>query len=331
MENDNGTKNILVPKKYFKVANGIWGMKIVFVNIYMIRVNADEWVLVDAGLPRSAGRIIKMAATLFGENHPPKAIILTHGHFDHTGALEELLKTWDVPVYAHRLELPYLTGRSSYPPADPTVGGGLMSYTSFMFPTSPIDISDRVRVLDEHVDNHIPGLPGWRFVPTPGHAPGHISLFQEKHHVLITGDAFVTTKSESALAIARQKRVVSGPPKYLTYDWDASKTSVEKLMMLEPKVAATGHGKPMQGEKLRDQLRHLVDAFEEEAVPSHGRYVQKPAIANAAGVQYVPGLSFGIKAAAAAVTIGAAAATFLFMRKRNETFLDKLVGAVVRK
>ena len=331
MENDNGTKNVLMPKKYFKVANSIWGMRIVFVNIYMIRVNADEWVLVDAGLRGSAGRIIKMAAALFGENHPPKAIILTHGHFDHTGALPELLKTWDVPVYAHRLEVPYLTGRSAYPPADPTVGGGLMSLSSFMFPTGPIDISDRLRVLDEHVDNHIPALPGWRFVPTPGHAPGHISLFNEKHHVLIAGDAFVTTKSESALAVARQKRVVSGPPKYLTYDWDASKTSVEKLMMLEPKVAATGHGKPMQGEKLRDQLRHLVDAFEEEAVPSHGRYIRKPAIANGAGVQYVPGLPLAVKTAAAVVTVGVAAAAFLFFRRRNESFLDKLVGVVVRR
>src|SRR6185312_4189658 len=279
METDNGTKNILMPRKYFKVANGIWGMRIVFVNIYMIKVNTHDWVLVDAGLPRSAGRIIKMAADLFGENKPPIAIVLTHGHFDHTGALTELLKTWDVPVYAHRLELPYLTGRSGYPPADPSAGGGLMTLSSFMFPTRPIDIADRLVVLDEHVNNHIPVLPGWRFVPTPGHAPGHISLFHEKHHVLIAGDAFVTTKMESALAVARQKRVVSGPPKFLTYDWDASKTSVQKLMMLEPKVAATGHGKPMQGEKLRDQLRQLVDAFEDEAVPSHGRYVTRPAIA----------------------------------------------------
>jgi glyoxylase-like metal-dependent hydrolase (beta-lactamase superfamily II) len=331
METDNGFKNILMPKKYFKVANGVWGMRIVFVNIYMIKANAHDWVLVDAGLPFSAGRIIKMAEALFGENHPPKAIILTHGHFDHTGALEELLKIWDVPVYAHRLELPYLTGLSNYPPADPTVGGGLMSLSSFMFPMSAKDLGDRVIALDEHVDNHLPVLPGWRFVPTPGHAPGHISLFQEKQHVLIAGDAFVTTKIESAIAVARQKRKVSGPPKFLTYDWDASKTSVQKLMMLEPKVAATGHGLPMQGEKLRHQLRQLVDAFEEVAVPAHGRYVQHPAIANAAGVQYVPGLPLTVKLAAAVATVGVAAAAFFLFRRKNESLLDKVVGAVVRR
>ena len=40
------------------------------------------------------------------------------------GALEALLAVWDVPVYAHTAELPFLTGSADYPPPDPTVGGG---------------------------------------------------------------------------------------------------------------------------------------------------------------------------------------------------------------
>uniref|UniRef100_UPI003D7FEE11 MBL fold metallo-hydrolase n=1 Tax=Pedobacter sp. TaxID=1411316 RepID=UPI003D7FEE11 len=63
--------------KYTEVAPGIWGMKIIFVNIYMIATGPKEWVLVDAGLKGSAGRIQKMAASLFGEDNPPSAIILT--------------------------------------------------------------------------------------------------------------------------------------------------------------------------------------------------------------------------------------------------------------
>src|SRR4051812_30574662 len=99
------------PKRdYFEVTTGVWGLKTVFVNLYMIAINKNEWVLVDAGLNGFAEKVINMAADLFGKNNPPRAIILTHGHFDHTGTIEELLKIWTVPVFVHELELPYLTG-----------------------------------------------------------------------------------------------------------------------------------------------------------------------------------------------------------------------------
>ena len=45
-------------------------------------------------------------------------------------------------------------------------------------------------------DNSIPGFPEWKYIHTPGHTPGHVSLFREKDKVLIAGDAFVTTKSD---------------------------------------------------------------------------------------------------------------------------------------
>src|SRR5690349_6211290 len=68
----------------------------------------------------------------FGMGGRPSAIVLTHGHFDHTGALEDLTREWDVPVYAHQFEMPYVTGRSNYPAPDPTVGGGLMALMAKM-------------------------------------------------------------------------------------------------------------------------------------------------------------------------------------------------------
>src|ERR1700710_183150 len=75
----------------------------------------------------------------------PSAIVLTHGHFDHVGPLETLAKEWDVPIYAHKLEHPYLNGTKSYPPPDPTVGGGLMSLLSPLYPRKPGDVSERLR------------------------------------------------------------------------------------------------------------------------------------------------------------------------------------------
>lgn len=271
----------------FTVAPDIWGRKDAFVNYYMIQDEiSGNWALVDAGLKWSAGPIKKMATEIFGSGSRPAAIILTHGHFDHVGALLTLAREWDVPVYAHSLELPYLTGKSSYPPPDPSVGGGMMSSMSFLYPKTPIDAGEYVHKLPE--DNSIPGFPEWQYIHTPGHTPGHISLFREKDKVLIAGDAFVTTKAESAIFALTHINHLSGPPKYFTCNWASAKLSVIKLAALAPEIIATGHGKPMQGEEMRIELNNLSRHFDHLAVPEHGRYVNEPAIANESGVMYVP-------------------------------------------
>jgi glyoxylase-like metal-dependent hydrolase (beta-lactamase superfamily II) len=270
--------------RYFKVAPGIWGMKIVFVNIYFVTQN-DHWVLVDTGLPGSAPLIKQIAAKLFCDR-PPAAILLTHGHFDHRGALQKLLETWDVPVYAHKLELPYLTGMSAYPPADPTVGGGLMTLLSVCYPRDPIDVHENVQALPH--DGSVPFLPGWRTVFTPGHSPGHVSYFRESDKVLIVGDAFVTTKQESAIATLSGRKDLNGPPRYFTPDWDAAKSSVLRLRDLNPAVAATGHGPVMAGGELRFGLKQLAWTFDETARPGNGRYVRLPAKTDDQGVTYLP-------------------------------------------
>ena len=276
-----------VPSNFFTVAPGVWGRKNVFVNFYIIQdlVN-DQWVLVDAGLKWSASKIKEMAAYVFGEESLPKAIVLTHGHFDHVGSVARLAEEWEVPVYAHHLEIPYLTGQSNYPPADPTVGGGLMASAAFLYPNSPINIWKHIKVLPP--DGTIPVLPEWKYIHTPGHSPGHISLFRESDSVLVAGDAFVTTKQESLLSVMLQSKKISGPPKYFTCDWDSAKASVEELVKLNPKTAATGHGKPMRGTELQEALTYLNDHFSDKAIPVRGRYVPNPAVTNANGVMYVP-------------------------------------------
>lgn len=163
-------RNNNIPSNLFTVAPGVWGRKDLFVNFYMIQdLNTDDWVLIDAGLKWSAPKIREMASYLFGKESIPKAIILTHGHFDHVGSLITLAEEWDVPVYAHHLEIPYLTGQSNYPPPDPTVGGGLMATMAFLYPSSPINAWKHVKVLPP--DGKIPVLPEWKYIHTPGHSP----------------------------------------------------------------------------------------------------------------------------------------------------------------
>lgn len=240
------------------------------VNLFFVG-DQQGWVLVDAGMPRSADNILKQTEQLFGEGAKPKAIVLTHGHFDHAGALEELVHRWDVPVYAHEMELPYLTGKKDYPKPDASVEGGLVAKMSPMFPTKAIDLGGKVKALS--ADGLIPPMPGWRSIHTPGHSPGHISLFRAADRVLLAGDAFITVKQDALYNVLTQKKEFQGPPRYLTTDWEAAKASVRRLAELQPAIAATGHGTETAGQELTDGLAHLVAHFDEVAVPDYGRYV----------------------------------------------------------
>lgn len=254
-------------------AEGVYCLTVQIVNLCFVRVSEEsgDWVLVDAGMPKSADKIIDAAEELFGENAKPKAIILTHGHFDHVGAIIDLVERWQVPVYAHPLELPFLTGQQDYPEPDASVEGGLVAKISPAFPHEGIDLGAHVQSLPE--DDSVPYMEGWKWIHTPGHTPGHVSLFREADRVLIAGDAFVTVKQESLYSVLTQEQEISGPPRYLTTDWEAARTSVQKLEALQPTVAIAGHGVPMAAGVLRENLARLVNEFDEIAIPDHGKYV----------------------------------------------------------
>lgn len=275
-----GDDHKYIPATSIESGNGkevlpdLYSYTVQIANIVLVgHPNKKEFVLIDTGMPYSADKIISETKRRFGDDSRPKAIILTHGHFDHVGAIIELVKHWDVSVYAHELELPFLTGEMDYPEPDSSVEGGMISKISPMFPIEAIDLGNHVHPLPE--DGTVPYLPDFQWLHTPGHTPGHISLFRKQDKALIVGDAFVTVKQEYLYKVFTQEQEISGPPRYLTTDWSAARESVEKLEALKPAFAITGHGLPMVGELLTESLKNLVQEFNNIAIPDYGKYVDK--------------------------------------------------------
>lgn len=268
-----------------RIAPDVGWLPVSFVNVYFIGRPGGGWTLVDAGLPGAAARIREAAEARFGAGARPECIVLTHGHFDHAGSAFELAEQWDVPIYAHRLELPYLTGRSDYPPPDPTTGGAIGFLSRFM-PSRARDLGSRIRELQT---SEVPGVSGWKWLATPGHSPGHISLFRASDRVLLAGDAFATMNMESwsGLLMGRQRLWRAGAP--FNTDWSATHASVKELAALRPNVAACGHGIPRADSDLPTRVELFAKRFRS---PNYGRYVNEAAQVNENGVVSLPPAPF---------------------------------------
>ena len=243
-----------------QIAPGIIGLRIVFVNVFGVSHGAGTWTLIDAGMPFSASYIRHWAEGHF--SGAPEAIVLTHGHFDHVSAASELADAWQVPIYAHPLEFPWLTGKESYPAPDVGAGGGMMSWLSPLYPRGPVDLGTRLQPLPTREDAPAAALPGWQVIHTPGHTVGHVSFFRPSDRLLLAGDAFCTTKPESFFEAAiAQRPELHGPPAYFTWNPELAATSVQRLAALRPEVLAPGHGHPLAGADVADKLSRFAREF----------------------------------------------------------------------
>ena len=265
------------PLGFHPVAFGVERLRTIFVNLYAVETSDGGFVLVDTGMAGTAALVKSAMAARFGKEARPRAILMTHAHVDHIGNAKALAEEYDVPVYVHPLEKPYVTGDGDYAPADPTPGGAIAFFARFM-PTRGTDLGSRVRTLPE--DGSVPELAGWRWVATPGHTPGHVSFFREADRVLVAGDAFTTADMDDWIDMNLWPQELSRPPTPFTPDWETARASVLALADLDPSLVAPGHGHAMQEVDLAGALRSLAERV---VAPEGGRYAESPARYDAEG------------------------------------------------
>ncbi|GKV64604.1 MULTISPECIES: MBL fold metallo-hydrolase [unclassified Sporosarcina] len=138
-------------------------------NCYVVEDEDKNCLVFDPGDESDA-----LLAELQKLSLKPAAILLTHAHFDHIGAIEAIRQAYDIPVYLHSAEKDWLgnadlNGSGKYPMLPNVV-------------CSPADV-----LLNNEKSLQVgPFIMGIRY--TPGHSPGSISYIFEDEGFAIVGD-----------------------------------------------------------------------------------------------------------------------------------------------
>lgn len=199
----------------------------------------DSYVLVDTGMPGSYEKIVELMSQAGIDPAAPHSIIVTHQDIDHVGSLPQF-KGEGVEVYAHAEDQPYIDGLKPMIKFSGDRKKGLLeSLPAQLAEAFETTFSGKVtnvtRLLAD--GEKLPFGGGLTVIYTPGHTPGHISLYHEPSKTLITGDAMVVNNGE-----------LQGPNPPVTPNMDEAMQSLTKFKAYPIENVICYHGGLYQGD-----------------------------------------------------------------------------------
>jgi glyoxylase-like metal-dependent hydrolase (beta-lactamase superfamily II) len=213
-----------------------------FLNLTLILDEENGNTLVDAGLPGQEEAIASALDEAGIEMRDVGRIIFTHQDLDHVGSGAALVRQSGARVMAHPADAPYIDG--SLRP---------LKVTPEMLERRPqmrevLERLEPVR-LDEYLEDgeRLDLAGGTRVIFTPGHTPGHLSLYLERPKVLIAGDALTSEGGR-----------LNGPNPSATPDVREAGRSAGRLAELDVETIVCYHGGVVD-EDANGQLRRVVE------------------------------------------------------------------------
>jgi glyoxylase-like metal-dependent hydrolase (beta-lactamase superfamily II) len=213
-----------------------------FLNLTLVLDDKNGNTLIDTGLPGQAEAIASALANAGIGVRDVGRIIFTHQDLDHVGSGAALVRQSGARVLAHAVEAPYIEGESKPLKPTPEMLEQRPQMREMLQRLEPVGVDESLED-GERLD--LAG--GTRVIYTPGHTPGHMSLYLERSKVLVAGDAL--TAEEGRL---------NGPNPPVTLDTDEAARSVRRLAELDVETIVCYHG-GVVSEDANGQLRRVVE------------------------------------------------------------------------
>ena len=213
-----------------KIVENVYLVPNIVANPFIV-TDPDGLTIIDVGVLFSERKILAYIANLGNTHHDLKRIILTHSDTDHVGSLAALQKATGARTYASRIEADAIAvGKPSRKPNPP---GYSFRRSLFGLLGRFVKLVKPVQVDEILTDGQtLPVLGGLQVVETPGHTPGHISLFSPSTGILFCGDSMSTDGNSI------QGSMHPG----VTWDQAKAKESIDRQAALGAKIVCSGHG-----------------------------------------------------------------------------------------